>query len=145
MGFVALQSLKQLLGITGGPLEGTGQANTALAFHAGKLLALHEQDLPYGLRVLCNGVIETLGRETYGLKLDSHFTAHPKVTSAVIIQKFEPRLHIGVHCHGTPRQQGVSLNAEKDKDRIVCILCTAACFCTGLWSLKPFHTLAALG
>ena len=87
MGFVALQLLKQRLGVVGGPLEGTGQANTALAFHAGKLLALHEQDLPYGLRVLCNGVIETIGRETYGLNLDSHFTAHPKVGSIVSIPK----------------------------------------------------------
>jgi carotenoid cleavage dioxygenase len=30
--------------------HGDGTANTALAFHAGRLLALHEADLPYVVR-----------------------------------------------------------------------------------------------
>jgi hypothetical protein len=35
--------------------KGGGTANTALAFHAGRLLALYEQDLPYVVR---EGTIE---------------------------------------------------------------------------------------
>ena len=29
--------------------KGTGTANTAVAFHAGRLLALHDDDLPYAV------------------------------------------------------------------------------------------------
>lgn len=46
--------------------DGLGTANTALAFHAGRLLSLHEGDLPYALRIACNGVVETVARRTYG-------------------------------------------------------------------------------
>lgn len=80
--------------------DGDGTANTALVFHAKKLLALHEGDLPYVLRVACDGVIETVGRlrdfsskkekkeegerkkseEKSATKTMRHpFTAHPKV------------------------------------------------------------------
>lgn len=45
--------------------EGLGTANTALAYHAGRVLALHEGDLPYGLRIACNGLVETVERATY--------------------------------------------------------------------------------
>jgi carotenoid cleavage dioxygenase-like enzyme len=45
--------------------DGLGTANTALAFHAGRLLALHEGDLPYQLRIACSGLVETLGRAAY--------------------------------------------------------------------------------
>ena len=48
-------------------------------YHAQKLLTLHEGDLPYHLRSLCNGVIETMGRVDYGGRLKRNFTAHPKV------------------------------------------------------------------
>jgi carotenoid cleavage dioxygenase-like enzyme len=59
---------------------GSGCANTALAFHAGKLLALHEADLPYALRMSCAGLLETIGRvTTYTKEDDAPFTAHPKV------------------------------------------------------------------
>ena len=64
--------------------RGSGQANTALVHHARRLLALHEMDMPYALRVLCNGAIETLGRVTFGQeKTIKHFTAHPKVRERV--------------------------------------------------------------
>lgn len=59
--------------------DGFGTANTALIYHANKLLALHEGDLPYAVRALCNGVIETMGRVTYDGKVKHAVTAHPKV------------------------------------------------------------------
>ena len=85
--------------------DGDGTANTALVFHARRLLALHEGDLPYALRVACDGVVETVGRlrefssssgrekekkksdedkETTTAKTTmSHpFTAHPKIDPA---------------------------------------------------------------
>ncbi|KAG2445531.1 hypothetical protein HXX76_000146 [Chlamydomonas incerta] len=45
--------------------KGTGTANTALAFHAGRLLALHDDDLPYAVRVADDGGITTTGRVEY--------------------------------------------------------------------------------
>ncbi|CAM9200725.1 unnamed protein product [Discosporangium mesarthrocarpum] len=54
-------------------------ANTALEYHAGKLLALNEGGLPYQLRVLCDGVLETVGTLTYEGKMQQPFTAHPKL------------------------------------------------------------------
>lgn len=83
--------------------DGDGTANTALVWHARRLLALHEGDLPYVLRVACDGVVETVGRlREFGAggkkekaknvdsskttktktKLDHPFTAHPKVDPA---------------------------------------------------------------
>ena len=76
--------------------KGDGTANTALVFHAKKLLALHEGDLPYVLRVACDGVLETVGRlsdfsskkeekkgnekeEEEKTTMGHPFTAHPKV------------------------------------------------------------------
>lgn len=48
-------------------------------FHAGSLLALHEGDAPYLLRLLADGDMETAGRLTYGGQLKHNFTAHPKI------------------------------------------------------------------
>ncbi|CAM9960416.1 unnamed protein product [Ectocarpus sp. 6 AP-2014] len=53
-------------------------ANTSLEFHAGRLMALQEAGVPYALRVMCDGVIETLGRTSFEGKLETPFTAHPK-------------------------------------------------------------------
>ena len=37
-------------------------ANTAMQYHAGRLLALHEGSLPYQVRILCNGILDTVGK-----------------------------------------------------------------------------------
>lgn len=58
--------------------EGTGHGNTSLFYHANQLLALEEGDMPYALRVLCSGVVETLGRQSFKGQLKHEFTAHPK-------------------------------------------------------------------
>lgn len=42
------ERLKGLLGVLDAK-DGLGAANTALAFHAGQLLMLHEGDLPYAV------------------------------------------------------------------------------------------------
>ena len=83
--------------------DGDGTANTALVFHAKRLLALHEGDLPYVLRVACDGVVETVGRlrdfssggtgkereegragekGRAAVTMAHPFTAHPKVDPA---------------------------------------------------------------
>lgn len=51
-------------------------ANTALVWHDGRLLALWEGGEPHTIRV---PGLETIGPYTYGGKLVSAFTAHPKV------------------------------------------------------------------
>ncbi|XP_024025912.1 carotenoid 9,10(9',10')-cleavage dioxygenase 1 isoform X1 [Morus notabilis] len=58
---------------------GGGTANTALVYHSGKLLALHEVDKPYVLKVLEDGDLETLGMLDYDKRLQHSFTAHPKI------------------------------------------------------------------
>ncbi|GFR51519.1 hypothetical protein Agub_g13935 [Astrephomene gubernaculifera] len=59
--------------------HGSGTANTALVYHSGRLLALNEGDLPYGVRVGCSGLIETLGRLRFSKAWSKSFTAHPKI------------------------------------------------------------------
>eukprot|EP00879_Flechtneria_rotunda_P007143 GHRR01007496.1.p1 GENE.GHRR01007496.1~~GHRR01007496.1.p1 ORF type:complete len:469 (+),score=130.83 GHRR01007496.1:762-2168(+) len=80
--FVAmLELLKQKTGILKGvpvPECGNGTANTSLVYHAGRLLALHEGDLPYQLKMLCEGVVSTVGRMAVG-DWKIPFTAHPKL------------------------------------------------------------------
>ncbi len=51
-------------------------ANTALVWHAGKFLALWEGGAPYAIDV---PELDTYGEYTYNDKLQSAFTAHPKV------------------------------------------------------------------
>ncbi len=51
-------------------------ANTALVWHAGQLLATWEGGAPHAIKV---PELETIGEYTYGGKLTSAFTAHPKV------------------------------------------------------------------
>ncbi|KAH7447415.1 hypothetical protein KP509_01G106600 [Ceratopteris richardii] len=59
--------------------QGSGTGNTAMTYHNGKLLALHEGDKPYAIRVLEDGDLQTLGFLDYETKLRQPFTAHPKV------------------------------------------------------------------
>ncbi|KAG2454857.1 hypothetical protein HYH02_000688 [Chlamydomonas schloesseri] len=98
--------------------NGTGTANTALVFHAKRLLALNEGDLPYGVKVLCNGLIDTLGRMQLPRSWRGPFTAHPKldpVTGELIFLGYsfsgQPYVSAGVlDEHGNlARQWGVEL------------------------------------
>eukprot|EP01096_Ripella_sp_DP13-Kostka_P007990 TRINITY_DN2956_c0_g1_i2.p1 TRINITY_DN2956_c0_g1~~TRINITY_DN2956_c0_g1_i2.p1 ORF type:complete len:504 (+),score=162.43 TRINITY_DN2956_c0_g1_i2:8-1519(+) len=59
--------------------RGSGSANTAVQFHNGKLLALVENDEPYALKIINDGYFETMGRLTFGGKIGSTFSAHPKI------------------------------------------------------------------
>mmetsp|Transcript_13987 Transcript_13987/g.42222 ORF Transcript_13987/g.42222 Transcript_13987/m.42222 type:complete len:538 (+) Transcript_13987:324-1937(+) len=77
---MALAWLKKKTGVID-VSEGGGHANTALVFHAKQLLALEEGDMPYALRMLCSGVVETLGRQNFSGQLNHEFTAHPKTDS----------------------------------------------------------------
>ncbi|NEP83121.1 MAG: 9-cis-epoxycarotenoid dioxygenase [Okeania sp. SIO3B3] len=54
----------------------TNRANTALVYHAGHLLALWEGGAPYNIKL---PELNTLGKHTFNNKLQSSFTAHPKV------------------------------------------------------------------
>eukprot|EP00882_Tetradesmus_deserticola_P000837 GHRQ01000910.1.p1 GENE.GHRQ01000910.1~~GHRQ01000910.1.p1 ORF type:complete len:541 (+),score=256.87 GHRQ01000910.1:282-1904(+) len=83
--FVAmLELLKQRVGIIRGASvaqQGSGTANTSLVCHAGRLLALHEGDLPYQLKMLCEGVVSTVGRLSLG-DWKVPVTAHPKLDAS---------------------------------------------------------------
>ncbi|KAI5073066.1 hypothetical protein GOP47_0011079 [Adiantum capillus-veneris] len=59
--------------------QGIGTGNTAMTYHNGKLLALHEGDKPYAIRVLEDGDLQTIGFLDYERRLTHPFTAHPKV------------------------------------------------------------------
>ncbi len=59
-----------------GELPYPNTANTALAWHHGKLLALWEGGPPHEIKVPS---LETVGPYTFGGKLKHAFTAHPKV------------------------------------------------------------------
>ncbi|CAM9134879.1 unnamed protein product [Pylaiella littoralis] len=74
-----LEMLKAKLGVVPdfrGMKEST--ANTSLEFHAGSLMALGEGGLPYALRVMCDGVFETIGQASFDGQMKTVFTAHPK-------------------------------------------------------------------
>ena len=53
----------------------SGTANTNVIAHAGKIMALVENALP----VMMNRELDTVGLNDYGGKLDTSFTAHPKI------------------------------------------------------------------
>ncbi|KAK4755391.1 hypothetical protein SAY87_009148 [Trapa incisa] len=58
---------------------GYGTGNTSLVYHNGKLLALHECDKPYVIKILDDGDLQTLGILDYDRRLGHSFTAHPKI------------------------------------------------------------------
>ncbi|KAG5627480.1 hypothetical protein H5410_012698 [Solanum commersonii] len=65
---------------------GSGTANTAMIYHHGKLLALHEGDKPYVVKVLEDGDLQTLGMMDYDKRGNVYFwlfadTATYRVTS----------------------------------------------------------------
>ena len=98
--------------------DGQGTGNTALVYHAQKLLTLHEGDLPYHLRSLCNGVIETMGRVDYGGRLKRNFTAHPKVDPETGEHLGSvPVAGQGKRYHGNPRG---ATEAGSQPDDVVC-------------------------
>ena len=53
-----LQQAKLALGVVAKE-PGSGTANTALVYHARRLMALHEGDLPYAVRLACLRGLET--------------------------------------------------------------------------------------
>ncbi|CAN1342484.1 Carotenoid 9,10(9',10')-cleavage dioxygenase 1 [Linum perenne] len=71
----SLRSKLKLLDLT----YGSGTANTALVYHHGKLLALHEGDKPYVVKIMEDGDLQTIGLLDYDKRLKHSFTAHPKV------------------------------------------------------------------
>ncbi|KAJ8901193.1 hypothetical protein NDN08_007042 [Rhodosorus marinus] len=54
-------------------------ANVSIVYHAKKVLALGEVGVPYGMRMLCSGIVETLGAVTTNIQGSTSFTAHPKI------------------------------------------------------------------
>jgi len=76
-----------------------GQANTALVYHAGRLLTLYEVDKPY---VVAMPSMQTLGQLTYDGGLKHSVTAHPKVcpdTGEMVFFGYDmmsPTFHYGV-------------------------------------------------
>lgn len=75
---------KALFGMMGNPATSSqlaigkdaGVANTALAWHAGRLLALEELHAPYALDPT---TLDSLGYHTFGGELKGAMTAHPKI------------------------------------------------------------------
>ena len=50
--------------------HGKGQANTALVFHAKRLLSLHEGDLPYAVRLIASlcSLLGTAGQTPHSMR-----------------------------------------------------------------------------
>ncbi|KAF5841759.1 carotenoid oxygenase [Dunaliella salina] len=83
VGIVLLEGVKMQMGLVD-ISAGVGHANTSVAYHAGRLLALHEGDMPYQLHISPEGRVSTLKRLNLGRRWNAptdNFTAHPKLDS----------------------------------------------------------------
>jgi len=60
--------------------DGMQTANISVTYHSGRLMANHEQDLPYLLCMKEGEGVKTLGRRKFGSKgIGGAFSAHPKI------------------------------------------------------------------
>jgi carotenoid cleavage dioxygenase len=76
--YLMLEQLRVKLGVLD-VSNGQQTGNTALMFHSKKFMALNEGDKPYIIKVLEDGDLETIGRESYEGRLGPSMTAHPKL------------------------------------------------------------------
>jgi carotenoid cleavage dioxygenase len=75
--YIMLENLRIKLGVLD-VSNGQHTGNTSLLFHSNQLMALNEGDKPYIIKVLEDGDLETIGRESYEGRLGPSMTAHPK-------------------------------------------------------------------
>ncbi len=84
---------KKLIGRDGDPSPVKNAANTNVIGFADRILALYEGGLPYEL----DSALHTVGRYTFGGRLDATMTAHPKV------DRHDGSLHFFRYAIDTPR------------------------------------------
>eukprot|EP00475_Leptophrys_vorax_P001497 TRINITY_DN10824_c0_g1_i1.p1 TRINITY_DN10824_c0_g1~~TRINITY_DN10824_c0_g1_i1.p1 ORF type:complete len:529 (-),score=146.10 TRINITY_DN10824_c0_g1_i1:12-1598(-) len=58
-----------------------GTANTAVVFWSKQFWALHEGSYPFVVKIMLDGIMESVGYNKLGGRLERPFTAHPKIDS----------------------------------------------------------------